>query len=221
MRPVPTVSYGPLDGYVVWADFYRVHDMQVVDDAWCLTAVQTLWERFAPLGLFRVTTINPGWAGPHTPRGKGLRPGEYLHAPAVETMDAVGAEGTGGYTFAKADRNPSLSAANVVWVKALRGNQALPPGWWGNCAAHEAGHCLLPSAGPFAGAGEHTSDRGNVMYGNPDGWDTPAPTWSDYQTRAWAYQIPFLREKGLRYRPDGTGPIPVDDGGRPAWPLQE
>jgi len=218
MSPAPTVSHGPLDGFVIWANCYRVHDMQVVDDAWCLAAVRTLWDRMAPLGLFRVTTVNPGWAGPHTPRGKGLRPGEYVEVTFVETTDAVDAE-AGGYTFGKADRNGDLMAANVVWVRVLRrgGTQAEPPGWAGNCAAHEVGHCLLPSAGPFAGAGEHTGDRGNVMYGGPL---APAPAWNDYQTRAWAYQVPFLRERGLRYTPDGSAVVKVDDGGRPAWPVE-
>ena len=219
MSPAPTVSHGPLDGFVVWANFYRVHDMQVVDDRWCLACVQTLWDRMAPLGLFRVTTINPGWAGPHTPGGKGLRPGEYVEVKYVETMDAVDAE-AGGYTFGKADRNGDLTTPNVVWVLALRGNQALPPVWAGNVSAHEVGHCLLPSAGAaFPAAGEHTPDPRNVMFGGPLTY--PAPAWNDYQTRAWAYQVPFLRERGLRYNPDGSGPVPVNDGGRPAWPLQE
>lgn len=215
---VPKLSEGPADGYVLWADFYRVHSMGLVDAGWITTAFETLAATMAGLGPFRVTTINPEWAAPYTPGGRGLRPGEYVHVLYAETTDSTDAE-AGGDSLGKADRNGSLYAYNECRVRVLgRGErQARPPHWAGNCGAHEFGHTFLPSVGQYAAASAHTTDPGNVMYGLGL---AESPVWSMFQVKAAAYQEAFLRRSGLRYLPDGSKQITASDGGRKAWPLQ-
>ena len=217
--PVPIISAGSNTGYVIWADFYRIHDMLIVDDAWINVCFDRLAELLLQLGDFRVTTLNPEWASPYSPRGNGLRPGEFIHLTFTETIDSTDIA-AGGDSLGKADRNPTLYSFNESRVRVLRKGNNIPelPLWCAVAGAHETGHNFLCSAGFYKDASAHVDDPRNVMYGKGLNWNI-SNTWNDYQKKAAIYQIGFLRVQGLRYN-EGGNVFKVSDGGIPSWPLQ-
>lgn len=213
---VPKLTEGPLNGFVLWADFYRVHSMGLVDADWITTAFRSFWRAMAPIGVYRCTTVNPEWPNLYTPQGKGLRPGEYHHLLAVETMGSY--SGSGGVTLQQLDRNPSLDLINESRIMTIQDGHPVSPKWWGTVAGHETGRAANPSGGPLRGTITSTFDPDNMMSAIADGEQTPS--WTPQQIAAHRYTIELVRRQGLRYSALGTT-FPVPDGGRPPWPLKE
>lgn len=229
MSDYPQRSEGHPKRYVIYLNMtwpyamgiFTGSDCQVVFDA-CWNIVRKTAVPGLPLGLFRLTTIDPTMPDPQYAPKFGLRDGEYVECKFGPATAPYGGAYT-GISPLRIDRNPDLLYPNVCRVAV---GTAPPPSFvkaqdlklYGQCAAHEAmGHTALPSWGAMGDMTVHNSDPNNFLYSG--GAIADDPTVYDTQVKGLQYNLDRVRGAGVRLLPTGVGE--VTDHGRPAnWLFQ-